>query len=68
MRFREAREKAGLSAVEAAYMLGVSVTAIYSWEAGVYTPETKRLADIKRVYHCTVDELLGLNDHQRDSA
>ncbi len=68
MGFREAREKAGLSIVDAAYALGVSVIAIYSWEVGAYAPRTKRLPEIARVYHCTVDELMDSNDHQRDSA
>jgi len=68
MGFREAREKAGLSMVDAAYALRVSVTAIYSWEAGTYAPGSKRLPEIARLYHCTVDELLSPNDHQQDSA
>lgn len=58
MGFREARLKSGLSAMDAAKRLGVSDAAVYQWETGVYLPNTKRLTEIAKLYHCTVDELL----------
>lgn len=68
MGFKEARERAGLSAMQAAAKLKVSLATVYYWESGVYRPAGKRLPEIAELYHCTVDELYGL-DHtlnQRD--
>lgn len=67
MKFREARERAGMSVMDAAYKLGVSVPTIYYWEAGTYTPEAKRLSDIAKLYRCSTDYLLGM-DTRQDSA
>lgn len=68
MNFREARERANLSVVDAAYKLSVSVPTIYYWESGTYTPETKRLPEIAKLYGCSTDYLLGLDTKQKDSA
>lgn len=68
MHFKEARKNAGLSMVEVAYRLGVSVTAVNAWEAGLYAPGAKRLPKLAELYHCSVDELLGIDAKQRDSA
>lgn len=58
MGFRNARVRAGLSALQAADALGVSDAAVYQWETGVFLPNAKRLTEIAKLYHCTVDELL----------
>lgn len=58
MGFRNARVRAGLSALQAADALGVSDAAVYQWETGVSLPNAKRLTKIAKLYHCTVDELL----------
>lgn len=58
MGFRNARVRAGLSALQAADALGVSDAAVYQWETGVFFPNAKRLTEIAKLYHCTVDELL----------
>lgn len=58
MGFRSARIKAWLSALQAADALGVTDAAVYQWETGAFLPNAKRLADIAKLYHCTVDELL----------
>ena len=67
MRFKEARERAGLSVSEAASRLGITIASIYYWEMGTYVPETKRLPEVAKLYDCSVDYLLGL-DTRRDSA
>ena len=59
MGFREARVKAGLSVTKVMEALGVSDAAIYMWENGVTSPNTKRLPEIAKLYGCTVDELLS---------
>lgn len=58
MGFRNARVRAGLSALQAADALGVSDAAVYQWETGAFLPNAKRLTEIAKLYHCTVDELL----------
>ena len=58
MGFRNARVRAGLSVLQAADALGVSDAAVYQWETGVFLPNAKRLTEIAKLYHCTVDELL----------
>lgn len=58
MGFRNARIKSGLSALQAAEALGVSDAAVYQWETGAFLPNAKRLTEIAKLYHCTVDELL----------
>lgn len=59
MSFRGAREKAGLSVLDAAKSLSVSDAAVYMWETGVTAPNTKRLPRIASLYGVTVDELLS---------
>lgn len=56
--FARAREKAGLSIVEAAQRLGITPAAIYQWESGDTFPDGRRIPEIAKVYGVTVDELL----------
>lgn len=66
MGFKEAREHAGLSPMQAAQKLKVSLATIYYWESGKYWPTKKRLPEIAQLYRCSVDELLGLESpHDR---
>lgn len=58
MGFKKARERAGLSVLEAARALKVSHTAVYSWESGEYYPNAERLPEIADLYKCSTDELL----------
>ena len=69
MGFKEARERAGLSPMQAAERLKVSLATVYYWESGAYRPTGKRLPEIAELYHGSVDELLGLKQrplNQRD--
>lgn len=61
MGFKEARVKAGLTVRRVSIALDVSQTAVFSWENGTHSPETRRLPQIAKLYGCTVDELLGTN-------
>jgi DNA-binding XRE family transcriptional regulator len=62
MSFKKAREAAGMTYAQACEALHVSQTALYYWESGKYTPETKRLKGIAALYGCTVDDLLREDD------
>lgn len=58
MRFKEAREAAGLTVLQAARKLALSTVAVYKWEDGRSVPEGRRMLDIAKLYGCTVDDLL----------
>lgn len=58
MSFKQRREAAGLTVLNAAKVLGVSDAAIYMWETGQMLPKTSRLKEIAEAYGCTIDELL----------
>ena len=59
-RFKELREKAGLSILAAADKLGVSTTSVVNWEKGERYPNGRTLIDMAKLYNCSSDELLGL--------
>lgn len=59
MGFKEARERAGLTVLQAARSFEVSPVAVYKWEDGKTAPEARRLPEIAKLYGCTVDELLA---------
>lgn len=58
MKFREAREKAGLTVLQAARQLETSTATVYNWEKGAYTPGARKLPKIAKLYGCTIEELL----------
>lgn len=58
MGFYKARKAAGLTQIQAAKLLGVTDATISQWEHGETKPKTSRLANVAKVYCCTIDELL----------
>ena len=62
MNFRTARLAAGLSVAQVVNALSVSDAAVYQWETGITTPNTKRLTEIAKLYGVTVDALLADDD------
>lgn len=58
MSFLSCRKKTGLTQMEVARKLGVSDAAVCQWEKGDTMPSGKRLLEIAKLYHCTVDKLL----------
>ena len=65
-RFREAREKAGLSAAEVGRRIGVSQPAVTQWETGVKVPSVEMLCKLADLYCVSTDYLLG-RDEQHES-
>lgn len=59
MHFRTARLSAGLSVAQVVEALSVSDAAVYQWETGVTTPNTKRIIEVAKLYGVTVDYLLA---------
>ena len=58
-RFREAREKAGLSAAEVGRRIGVSQPAVTQWETGSKVPSVEMLCKLADLYCVPTDYLLG---------
>lgn len=58
-RFREAREKAGLTAAEVARRIGISQPAVSQWDSGVKVPSVEMLCKLAELYCVTTDYLLG---------
>lgn len=58
-KFKEAREKAGLSQKQAAAYLDVSVQAVSYWETGSRSPSIEKILQMCDLYRCSADYLLG---------
>lgn len=58
--YRKAREQKGYTAQEAATSLGISITTLGSWENGKTYPTAQRLIQLCKLYECSADELLGV--------
>ena len=59
MRFKECREKAGLSQREVGDRLGISDSAVCEREQGGSLPRASMLPAIAKLYGVTVDKLLS---------
>lgn len=62
MRFREAREAAGLSQKYVAITLGVKPPNVSRWEAGTTWPTIENLMALSKLYGVSVDYLLGCGE------
>ena len=60
--FREAREKAGLSAAEVARRIGVSQPAVSQWDSGAKVPSVEMLCKLADLYCVSTDYLLGRDE------
>lgn len=61
-RFREAREKAGLSTLEVAKRIGVSQPAVTHWDNGTKSPSVETLCKLADLYCVSTDYLLGRDE------
>lgn len=61
-RFREAREKAGLSTYEVAKRIGVSQPAVNQWDTGNKIPSIEMLCKLADLYCVSTDYLLGRDE------
>lgn len=61
-RFREAREKAGLSTLQVAKRIGVSQPAVSKWDNGVKLPSIETLCKLAELYCVSTDYLLGRDE------
>ena len=58
-KFKECREKAGLTQKAAAISLKVSVQSISNWETGTRSPGLDQVVKLAELYGVTTDYLLG---------
>jgi transcriptional regulator with XRE-family HTH domain len=61
-RFREIRERRGLSRHELARLCGFQPMQIYRYEAGENDPSTENLSKLAQVLEVSADYLLGITD------
>ncbi len=59
MRIKELREAMGLTRVQLADRLGVTVVAVRKWELGMAKPNADKLPVLADLLHCTIDALYG---------
>jgi transcriptional regulator with XRE-family HTH domain len=62
------RKEAGLSQEELAYQLGVSRQAVSKWERDSGYPETEKLLRMAKLFHASLEDLLGEGDTQPANA
>lgn len=62
MSLRKLREQAGLRQVDVGKRLGVDQTTVCKWESGLSKPLKKYRKKLARLYGCTVDDLLRVED------
>jgi len=63
-RIKSLRAEEGLSALELAKKLGKSESAIRMWESGKAKPDADTLVELSRLFNCTTDYMLGLDDYK----
>lgn len=66
-RYRECRERAGLSQKAAAISLGVKAPSMSDWENGKSQPSIEHLIAMAKLYGVSVDFLLGVETSQNVS-
>lgn len=62
-RIKMLRENQNLSQVELARKLSVTRASVSGWEMGISAPSTTYLVELSRLFHVSVDYLLGLEEH-----
>ena len=53
------REKKGLRVKEVSNKLKISRITLWQWENGKRTPSVENLAELAKLYDCTIDDLVG---------
>ena len=53
------REKKGLRVKEVSNKLKISRITLWQWENGKRTPSVENLAELAKLYDCSIDDLVG---------
>lgn len=62
------RHRLGLTQLEMADRIGVSVNAVSAWENGSFEPNINSLKKLSQLFSCSTDYLLGLTDERTVAA
>ena len=60
--FKKYRREMGLSQKDVATQLGIYQSNVSDWENDVSRPEYEKLIQLSKIYHCTIAELLGIEE------
>lgn len=61
-KIREYRERHELSQEELARRLGIDRSSVAKWESGCNTPKVSHLLELAKIFRCSVDELIRVNE------
>ena len=61
-RIKYLRDKADLTQTDLARALGISRSAVNSWEMSLSTPSLSNIVEMTKIFHINADYLLGAND------
>ena len=64
-RIRYLRDKAGMTQTDLARRLGISRSAVNSWEMSLSTPSVSNIVELTKIFHVSADYLLSLSDRMR---
>ena len=60
-RISELRNSLGITQAQLAKKLGLTRSAINSWEMGLAVPQLKHVIEMAKIFHTTVDSMLNLS-------
>ena len=61
-RIKYLRDKAGMKQIELAKRLGISRSAVNSWEMSLSMPSIANIIEMTRIFHVSADYLLSLSE------
>ncbi len=61
-KIRYFRDKLGLTQTDLAKRLGISRSAVNAWEMSLSSPSLANIVEMSRIFHTTVDSLIGTDD------
>ncbi|MBQ6774447.1 MAG: helix-turn-helix transcriptional regulator [Synergistaceae bacterium] len=64
---RQLRKKAGLTQIELADKIGVSIATLRRWEAGETSPTGTRIIELANLLNASPDDIVRENDSSRSS-
>ena len=64
-RFKELRERSGLTLKEVSIALGVAESSVHSWESGLFTPRPSKIQKIATLLNCEPNELVTFDNETK---
>lgn len=61
-RIIELRKNLGITQAELGRKLGVTRSAVNTWEMGLSIPQLKHVIEMAEIFHTSIDELVGTSD------